>query len=220
MTWPPGSLDALRRAFVAGGESSATGSACPTAAEIWEASHAEVRPARAHDVARHVATCAACAADWHLALHSESRPAVAEPARPRPSAGGRWAGLAAAAAVLAGVAWLGLEGLGERETSPAFREAPGSATIRSLVPEDHPLPRDGAVLRWSTAGEGARYTVELSSQDLTPLHTQHALAVTEFSVPRDVIERLGTAPTLVWRVEARLPDGRRVRSGAFIHRIE
>lgn len=217
----PGPLDTLRRAFVGGGEPLVAGSTCPSAAEIWDAAHAELDPARAREIVRHVATCAACAADWHLAMRGGERPAVAADLRPpRSSAVARWVRLAGAAAVLAGIGWLGLQGVRERETPPVFREGAGAAEIRALVPEDRPLARDGALLRWSALGEGARYTVELSAEDLTPLHTAHGLAASELEVPPEVLSRVGPGEAIVWRVEARLPDGTRVSSGAFVHRLE
>jgi hypothetical protein len=221
VTSPRASLDELRRAFLAAAEGSVAGGSCPSAGEIWDAAHAQVTPLRAREVVRHVAGCAACTADWRLAMGSADGATVAtEPAAARPHPALRWAALGGIAAALAMVGWLGFRDPRSPAEAPVFRASPDAAAIRTLVPEDEPLRRTGALLRWTSAGDGASYTVELSSDDLMPLHTEHGLAATELAVPAEILDRVGAGGTLVWSVEARLPDGSHVRSGAFVHRVE
>ncbi len=221
MTRPTSSLAALRQAFLAATDATVAGPTCPSAGEIWDAAHAEVPAARAREIVHHVATCSACTADWRLAMGiADSAVGAPEPVVRRTHPAVLWVKLAGAAAVLATIGWLGLRGPGVPTPLPVFREAPDTTTIRSLVPEDQPLARAGAVLRWSPAGPGAVYTVELSADDLTPLHTEHGLTTTELPISDEVLARVGVGGKLVWSVEARLPDGSRVRSGAFVHRVE
>jgi hypothetical protein len=96
----------------------------------------------------------------------------------------------------------------------------GTAEIRALVPDDRPLPRSAAVLRWSPVEEGARYTVELSLPDHTSLHTASELTATELAIPLQVRSRIPAGGTLEWRVSARLADGTLVESPAFRHRVD
>ena len=213
-------IETLRRAFVAGDVSGVPGPDCPAAAEIWDAAHGAIEMPRARALVRHVGTCAACAADWHLALHGEGRRSSAEEPRGPSITGSSWARIAGAAALLAGIGWLGVWTLRERAVAPTFRETPAEPGIRALLPENVPLSRSGARLSWSPVGKGARYTVEISLEDLTPLHTTQGLTATELEIPAPVLDRVGASGAIVWRVEARLPDGSRIRSGAFVHRIE
>jgi hypothetical protein len=96
----------------------------------------------------------------------------------------------------------------------------GHAEIRALVPDDRPLPRSAAVLRWSPVEEGARYTVELSLPDHTSLHTASELTATELAIPQQVLSRIPTGGSLEWHVSARLADGSLVESPAFRHRLD
>jgi hypothetical protein len=221
VTRAQGPLDTLRRAFVAGDDAAAQSPDCPGAGEIWDTAHAALEPNRAREIVRHVGTCATCAADWHLALSGDARPAARdEPARASTTSA-TWIRLAGAAAVVAGIAWLGVWTARDREVvAPTFREPPEIVAIRALMPEDAPLSRSAAILRWTPAGEGARYTVEISADDLTPLHTAHGVMASELQLPAEVVSRIQPGSTIVWRVEARLADGSRVRSGAIVHRVE
>ena len=219
VTQATGPIAALKRAFVSGGAALDGGSSCPSATEIWDAAHAQIDRSRAFGVVAHVGRCASCAADWSLALGGEERPAAdVEPVRRSPAMG--WLRLAGAAAVIVALGWLGLRNVRESTTEPPFREMRTATEIRALVPEGRPLPRSAPILRWTSAGEGARYTIELSAEDLTPLHTEHGLTATELTIPEDVLARIGPGGTIVWRVEARLADGSRIESSAFVHRVE
>ena len=97
---------------------------------------------------------------------------------------------------------------------------PGPSRGRSLVADGAALPRDQAVLRWKAVEPGARYRIELSLEDLTPLAVAHALTEPEYEIPADVLARVAPGATVVWRVEARRVDGTTVTSTAFLTRVD
>jgi hypothetical protein len=171
------------------------------------------------DVIDHFVACPSCAADWRAAKGWEAdaetpvEPEVLVRAR-RPIL--RWAGLAAAVLLVAVLAAYRI--LSPVPSEPVYRT--GSEAIRSLVPEDEVLPRDAAVLRWTPVGEDAVYSVEVGLIDLTTLFSVREISETELRIPSEALEKVETGESIVWRVEAQLPDGRRMASGAFLHRIE
>ncbi len=215
--------DALREAF-ASRPDHAQGTACPSPDDLLQAfTGAAARDAR-REVIAHLATCAACAADWRLA--QELLPdevglgARGEEPEPAPVVRGPWLRpvlLAVAAGVVAALGIGLLPRLTSRE-APGYREGAGSV-LRALLPDDAPLPRDAFRLRWSFAEAGARYAVTVSDATLEPLAEAHDLEPTEFVVPPDALDALPDGAQLLWQVEARLPDGRQVRSSTFRVRI-
>ena len=103
--------------------------------------------------------------------------------------------------------------------APVYRD-PGAGRLESLVPEDVSHSRDDVVLRWSPVGDGASYRVEVGTLDLSAVASGYELADPEFRVPASALEDLPAGATLVWKVEALLPDGDRIVSDAFLLRIE
>lgn len=204
----------LREAFAAVDPGRWAPAGCPDPGEIWDAVHGEVPPKRVGAYADHVAECPSCAEDWRLAREALVRDV---PARPRRVPG--WApGLAAAAAALMAVALLVLIDRSGPD-APVYRD-PGAGHVESLVPEDRPLARTDVVLRWSPVGEGASYEIEVASLDLRVLASAYDLREPRFRVPATALEGLPEDATLVWKVEAVLPDGARIVSDAFLVRIE
>jgi hypothetical protein len=169
----------------------------------------------------HFIACPSCAADWRAAKGWESdveTPAEPEALRDARRPVVRWAGLAAAAAIfLVGVVAV-YQFVAAVPSGPVSRTA--DETIRSLVPEEDVLPRDAAVLRWTPVGEDAVYSVEIGKIDLTTLASARELGETEFTVPPRALESVEAGESIVWQVEAQLPDGRRIASEAFLNRIE
>jgi hypothetical protein len=56
--------------------------------------------------------------------------------------------------------------------------------------------------------------------DLEPVASARGLDTPEYLVPVDALSRVPPGGTIAWTVEARLPDGRRLRSGGFLNRVE
>jgi hypothetical protein len=175
-------------------------------------------------VALHLAACPSCAADWRLAMRAEREEAAAPaPARPAVSRAGRaaqWTALAAAAVLLLAALVVTVSRVGDPATGgPVYRD-PDAISIRALTPDQASVPRDEALLRWSPVGEDALYSVEVGTLDLVPLAAAQDLEVTEYLVPAAALEPVSDGESIVWQVEASLPDGRRVASEAFVVRIE
>ena len=219
-------VERLRRGFAARGETKRGTDQCPEPARIWDAAHGSLAAEETHLVVEHFVVCPACAADWRAAIRPVSpgdvrdsrstNAAVALQAR-RPAM--LWTRFAAAAAAVLAVALLGILRVADPiPAGPVYRTA--DAVIRSLVPEDAALPRERAVLRWTPVGEDAVYSIEVGKVDLTTLASARELDRTEFTIPPEALEQVEPGESIAWQVEAQLPDGRRVASEAFLHRIE
>ena len=214
-------VEKLRRAFAARDETRRARGECPHPQRIWDAAHSQLTTAEVVGVVDHFIACPSCAADWRAAKDWEAD--VEIPAEPealtdarRPVA--RWAGLAAAAAILLVGVVAVYQFVAPVPSGPVYRSA--GETIRSLVPEDEVLSRDAAVLRWTPVAEDAVYSVEVGKIDLTTLVSARELGETEFTVPPRALESVEAGESIVWQVEAQMPDGRRIASEAFLNRIE
>lgn len=215
--------DRLRRAFAELDEHRQSG-LCPDPGTIWDGVHGRLDPPLARDVAIHLAACAACAADWRIAMRSEQRGACLHPAtsvNSQPAGrAARWTALAAAATLLLAALVFTVSQVGDPTvTVPVYREA-GDSLIRSLLPDGSAVPRRHALLRWTPVGEDALYSIEVGTLTLAPLASAHDLKITEFVIPGEALRSVGDGESIVWQVEASLPDGRRVASEAFVVRIE
>ncbi|MFP2933952.1 hypothetical protein ACLESO_54285, partial [Pyxidicoccus sp. 3LG] len=95
-----------------------------------------------------------------------------------------------------------------------------TVAVVSQVPESAPLPRERCILRWSGGPEGTRWSLQLSSEDLSLVHRADSLTRGEYQVPAEVLAKLPAGTKLLWQVEARLPDGQIRRSATFVNRLE
>jgi hypothetical protein len=130
----------------------------------------------------------------------------------------RWlvgAGALAAAAVLALVL---LPRSGTRETPPTVRGV--NEPMLRPAPGAWLLSRTHPVLRWTGAPYGSRYSVVVSTRDLTVLYRKSGLTAPELEIPAEALSGVPARADLVWRVEAIAPGGRRLSSGAFLSRLE
>ena len=231
----PSSED-LRRLFASLSEDAAPRADCPAPEAIWSALRGEGTPDEAAAVVAHTAECFACAEAWRLGHELAGRPiAVAEagdaaqgagaggPASARAAA--RWTrgrrlgiGLAAAAVVLV-VGGIGLRMLRPGATEETTREGE-DGVIRSLLAENAVLPRGSCTLKWTAPAPGTRYTLRVGMEDLSSLAYATDLATPEYTIPAKDLEKLRSGSVIFWRIEASLPDGRRIDSPAFKNLVE
>lgn len=227
MTTDPHEIERLRRAFAALGEESEPAGEGPDPELIWAAVRGELPPSEVSEIVDRLAESPAWAEAWRLARElQEQAPSeagtVVETRERRTGRRKVWprilhpawtaAGLAAAM-VIALTAWWTVW---RPFTEPAFRGAPEA--IRSLVPEAEALPPSDLRLAWS-GPPGAVYDLYLTRQDLEPILTVTGLTEPRYRVPETALGELPQGTILVWRVEARLPDHRRISSPAFLLRV-
>lgn len=221
-------LDSLSRAFAARRQSLGQ-QQCPAPEQLFDAVSGNLDRERRMQIIDHVSECAECSEAWRLAMELGAR---ADEETPRAStshethipaevtsgsSGGVWK-FAIAASVIVSVGLLTHFTLREDDETPQYRDVIDSAAPKSLVSDR--LPRDQFVLRWSPGPAGSTYTVRLSTQDLSLLLEQQDIERSEFVVPSAVFERAASGEQLLWQVEARLPDGKRVSSETFVVTVE
>ncbi len=85
-------------------------------------------------------------------------------------------------------------------------------------PEAGSLPRSACNLRWSTGPDGTRYDLIVTDGDLEILSTVKGLEEPEYTLPQEKIP--ASANEFLWRVTARLSDGRSVSSETFTTTVE
>lgn len=217
--------DELRAAF-ASRPAGPPSAGCPSPDELMQAYFGASAPERRRAIVAHLAECAACAADWRLARTLlPDDVGSAAPEKPPLLARvlvGPWGrpvvGLAAAAVLVVALASGLMWRLGPAGPTSDYRQGE-QAEVRSLLPDDAPLPRDACRLRWSLEAAGARFAVTVSGADLEPLAEARDLAQAEFSVPASALQALPDGAPLLWQVTARLPDGSSLRSVTFRARL-
>ena len=196
---------------------------CPPPEMLWRAARGELAGDELESLGAHLRTCSACGEGLAVSaeLVAESEPRVLA-WRTRRS--GRIA--AAAAGITALAAGLVLF-LTHREPAPgedpgaelvASRGERSAETIRPLSKEEQPA--SDARLQWTPVAGAVRYRVQVSTEDLRPIHDR-TLEGTTLALPAE----LGTAgvtreapqsgQVYLWQVEALLPDGRSVTSSTF-----
>jgi hypothetical protein len=199
-----------------------SGNDCPPPERLVRSGRGELEPREEQEVVLHLAGCTACAAAWRIAREvAGKRAATIRPfARRKPRVSRPWIGLAAAAALLVVVIGGGILVFSpERTTAPVYREQQ-EEILRSLVPEDRPLPREECVLRWAPAADGATYDVLVTDERMRTLARGNGIDLPEFRVPEEALKELRPGTRLYWQVSAHLPDGRRLESPTFIVSLE
>lgn len=206
--------DRLRRAFAAGSEQAAGD--CPTPDLLWAAAAGELPPAERRAVIDHTSRCAACAEDFRLVAEMARQapaPPAAAPGRviagPWATRERRWLIGSLAATLLIGVL---MAGLWKSLRGPEI-ERGGEAEIVSLLGAE-PLSRENAVLRWQ-GPPGALFAVTVTTRDLRLVDEVTDLEVAAYRLPPEKLAGLVPGTALDWRVEALLPDGRRLSSPLF-----
>jgi len=215
-----GKLEELARAWTAADAAELAASAPAGDAEkVWqvaagEASGEEVRRV-ALEAANDPATALALRLARELGAGAEADAAALAAAGPAPAARPSWRFWpAAAAVVMVLAAVVGLRWLAPGPTpEPAWRTGEAAAPLIDASEEGARKPRRDFTLRWrGDLLPGARYTVRVTTSDLTPVHEADDLEVPETTVPESALAALAAGTTLYWQVEARMPDGRLLTS--------
>ena len=228
MNEPTPEVSKLRERFRAAAAEADRSTDCPGAERIWDALHGGLPPEDRRTIIDHTARCPACAEAWRLAreIGGGAAPAAVHATAGQAGVGPvhgtgwrRWVPLAAAAALVVVVGLVLRQGPVRDEQPPQYRTG-DEAALRSLLPEETPLPRSACLLRWSDGPEGARYNVEVATADLEVIARARGLEQPEFTVPADRLADLPPGTKLLWRVEATLPDGRMIATPTFFARLE
>jgi hypothetical protein len=219
MNTPAFDGDRLRRAFVdLAGEAATPPEDCPEPDRLWWAVRGELPPAAARTLVLHTAACPACAESWRLALELRTDAGSASSIGPR----ARWwgSGLPFAAGLAAMVLAGGLVRQQEGAAGPGGHASRERGGVRAVMAEDSPLPRAACVLRWTPAGEGARYDLRVATAALEVIHGARNLSEPEAQVPPSVLAALPPGTRLLWQVEVVATDGTRTASPTFMVRLE
>lgn len=141
---------------------------------------------------------------------------------PRPRRSQSWPWMtAAAAAVLATSVGVGLWHPWSPGVPVEERAGEEAEVLRPRVGPEEVLPRDAFVLRWQVAPEweGARFSITVTAEDLTPVAEARGLEETEYRVPAEALAGVPPGARLFWRLEALRPDGKRLEK-TFRARLE
>ena len=196
---------------------------CASPDQIWEAVAGRLPEEQVRDLLSHSLTCADCSALWRLAREMASAAGetgtLAPQVEPVPfhrRARGLLGAGALAAAAIAALAIV--PRLAARQEAPVIR-GPEESVLQP-DPSTLSLDRNRPILRWSGAPEGSRYAVTVSTPDLTVLVQRNGLLSPELELPEKALLSVAPDSQVVWRVEAILPDGRRITSRAFLSRVK
>jgi hypothetical protein len=186
---------------------------------MWDAVGGRQSPAALEAGLAHVAECANCAEAWRVAhelLVATGQMPAASPSRASSSAWRVWVPAAAAVVVLLGGVALDRGWFdGAQSTGDADVVRGTSTGLTTSLADGATCDRAACRLTWSDAGEGARYTVRVTTADLEPVAAIAGLAETQYTIPVDRLRALAPRADVLWQVEAVLPDGRRVSSATF-----
>lgn len=228
--------EALRQAFVAGADVAGGGTPgderddCPSPERLWAAAAEELPVAERRAIVDHTSRCAACAEDFRvvaaLVHQSPAYQAAALARKPAfdpigwlegffrklmaPTYRPAWAAIALV--LVAGVV-ISYQRRLDPDEPPVYRGAE-DAEIVSLLEAAPRLPRQAALLRWK-GPEGARFELTITTAELRKVHQALDLEQNTYQVPEEVLTSIPDGSRLLWRVEAVLPDGRRVSSSTF-----
>ena len=231
-------------------ERSAAAESCPSDETIFDAVGGRLEAAEVRRLADHTTRCGPCTASWSLAQqmlgpgdaaaappsaeagaglesidgaaatgsHASHAPAGPDPTARKPATAPRSVWLALAAVLLAAVGLASWNALRDPTGGASFRGQEWA--IQSAVPEDRTLPRDAAELLWSAGPEGTTYTLTVSADGTRTLVQEEAWPEASYRIAPQLLSELDPGTRLLWRVQARLPDGTSISSVTFIHELE
>ncbi len=227
----PEALARLREAFAAmpppagaaGGEEAA-----PSSADIWAAVRGELEPEATARIVDRLAFDPALALEWRLAMdlardqsEAESEVEAGGEHRLEPVVDGapandrRYTYLAGALALAAAAGAVlvvspSQEGTLEGNAPPATRAVEDDAAVlRNEIGDGASLARDAFVLAWSSSLEVSHYELQVTSEQLAPVHGSTFIEEGSLRVPPEQLRELPSGTALLWRVEAVERDGTR-----------
>ena len=209
--------ETLRAAFAALSHRARPREDCPEAGTLFEAATGSASQGQFEAMVEHTVGCGSCAESWRLARELTADLVQGAAAGWSWSSRLTWMSLAAAVILVAVGLPLVLDRPGKIDV-PVWR-AQDKPEIASLQPEDRLMPRDQFILRWSEPAAGARYTITVGGERLEPIASRDDLLRPEFQVPAAALATLPDGAKILWRVQARLPDGRVVFSPTFIAQL-
>lgn len=217
-----GKIEEIARAWAAA-DAAELGAAAPAgdAEGIWRAAAGEATAEQvrrlALEAAAEPATALALRLARELGAGAELDEVALEAVAPVPAARPAWrlwpaaAAVAAVLAAVVGLRWLVPLPVPE----PTWRAGETAGSLVEASEEGARKSRRDFTLRWrADVVPGARYTVRVTTGDLTPIHEAVDLGVAEATVPESALAALPAGTTLYWQVEARTPDGRLLTSPA------
>ncbi len=209
--------DRLREAFASLAE--VRGDDCPSKEQLWASAHESLDRSRDEPIILHLAECTACASAWRLARELAQTSARSD-APPLRSASARWIPFAAAAAVLLAAIGIGTWWLPVGEVAaPVFRSQE-QEWIRSLLPQDSPLPRGDCILRWTPGDAGTRYDILVTDENLDLVARGWKLEEAEFRIEPGLLQQVEPGGRILWRVVAHGPEGAQITSRTFSTPVE
>ena len=185
--------------------------------QIWQAATAELPPVEVERLTDRILVDPELLQEWRIAreLRAELAPGAAQPRRRRS------APILALAAALVLAAAVGVLWRASGPVGPPVSVVRGSEQqLASQVPEGAALPRGGFLLRWAPAPPGSSYTLWVADGRLDPVYEADDLQTSEHRVPARALASLDSGETVLWRVVARLPDGRDRASATYLQTIE
>jgi hypothetical protein len=209
-------VDDLRGALTDLAEEGLRAPGCPDPVEFWDAQRGELSASATRDLVEHTTRCPRCAEAWRVA---HDMGAMREEAPGHRSSMTWKVTLAAAAVIVLAVGLISVFPPGERVGEPVFRSGQG-VVIEALTDETVPLPRKDFRLRWSQGPDGTVYSVRVTTESFAAVAMVDGLDLPEWQVPEEALEGIAGGTRLLWRVEAFLPDGRKVQSETYFVELE
>jgi hypothetical protein len=210
-----------RQAFAGLSEQAAPRPDCPDPDRLWAAATAESPPAERHEIFDHIASCASCAAAFRLARglsasSQEKSSQIAPFPRLQPRRWQRWSAAFAAAAAVLVLAVL----LPRWWNRPELYRGGEASEILSQIPDDAPLPRGQADLRWTAGPPGSQYEIRVLTRDGREIAVESGLTEAHYRIPPSALSGVPAGTVLYWQVKALQPDGKSLGSKTFSARLE
>ncbi len=205
-------IDSIDELIHLSAKSTAPTPECIEPESLWEAAAGNLSPAATRQLLQHAIGCGRCTKAWQLArsLQQDTRVSTADVNAMAWHKVSRW--VMAAAATLASVAVVSLYVLPGGPTNTQWRGA-AQQIVSPLT--SGALPREAFVLRWSNAGEGALYTLRVSTEEFQIIEVVQGLEETEFRVPPNKLLNVPIGTRMLWQVDVFFPTGHQVSSEAF-----
>jgi hypothetical protein len=185
------------------------------AGRIFDALHGDMSPEERQAIVDELLANPAAAQAWRLAREMPATEAAPNRKERSAPAVWRWASMAAAAVLVAGLVWQ-LAPWRQAE-EPAYRSLESRSITSALAP-GAVLSRAQPVLRW-TGVDGARYRVRVLTPDLQLLDESAESPAREYTISQEAINRIARDGEILWQVEGRVPGEAVIVSPTFSIRV-